>query len=357
MNRRDFIKTTTMAAGAATAALSGLSPLSASEVPQENVVSFAEDSPRHKLFPVQRVILKALYGIPLDNKELFRVGAREDVVDGASALTYHHMTEATYLRWLYDQGRSNIWEVTPGHEFQQAVFPWGRRGGKKHLLSVIAAWETHKLLSKPNPQEHYGIAQGDEIKICVVDLSRDRAEDFQGTLARLYERDSFQERKANQTNAYTRFQTDHDIETRGRYPDCEGLDHLTSTVKSCVHSCVSKGLRGAGNIAVILREVDHYHAGHGREVYLATAPSTAAFQGDGKVIMASSPVHGRDPDKWWFRKKFHQAFKTPTRTLALQIPTWEMNPTIPHETMRWFYEEDPILFESEYGARFISEGR
>jgi len=78
-----------------------------------------------KLFPVQRVILKAHYGLELDDdpENTFPVTdwKRENV---------QHLTEAEYLRWLYEEGRCNISEVTPGQERRNLILPIGRRSGK-----------------------------------------------------------------------------------------------------------------------------------------------------------------------------------------------------------------------------------
>lgn len=79
-----------------------------------------------RLFPVQRVILKAHYGIPLD-----------DDPDNTFTITDwkrenpQEFTEAQYLRYLFEEGRSNIAEVTPGQERRNLILPIGRRSGKQ----------------------------------------------------------------------------------------------------------------------------------------------------------------------------------------------------------------------------------
>lgn len=76
-----------------------------------------------KLFPVQKVILKAHYGLPLDTKTKFSVtNWRREVL--------HSFTEAEYLAWLFDQGRSNVRTVEEGHERKNMVLSIGRRSGK-----------------------------------------------------------------------------------------------------------------------------------------------------------------------------------------------------------------------------------
>jgi len=78
-----------------------------------------------KLFPVQRVILKAHYGLELDDdpNNTFTITdwKRENAQE---------FTEAGYLRWLYDNKRCNISEVVPGKERRTLVLPIGRRSGK-----------------------------------------------------------------------------------------------------------------------------------------------------------------------------------------------------------------------------------
>lgn len=76
-----------------------------------------------KLFPVQRIILKAHYGIPLDDKKTF------EVTDWHRERS-KKFTEKTYLEYLFEEGRCNIREVIPGEERRKMVLSIGRRSGK-----------------------------------------------------------------------------------------------------------------------------------------------------------------------------------------------------------------------------------
>ena len=77
-----------------------------------------------KLFPIQKVILKTYYGLALEDK--------------IPSLTFtdwrrtneRNMTEADYLKMLFDEGRCNIREVVPGRERRELVLSIGRRAGK-----------------------------------------------------------------------------------------------------------------------------------------------------------------------------------------------------------------------------------
>ena len=98
-----------------------------SETEVQDIITFIESDwgLGMKLFPVQRVILKAHYGLELD-----------DNPDNTFTITdwkrenHKEFTEAGYLRWLYDNGRCNIDHVVPGHERRNLILPIGRRSGK-----------------------------------------------------------------------------------------------------------------------------------------------------------------------------------------------------------------------------------
>ena len=100
----------------------------------ENVADIIEfiESPwglNMRLFPVQRIILKAHYGLPLDDKKIFKVTdwrRRE----------FNDFTEASYLKYLFENGRCNIKEVEPGHERRELVLSIGRRSGKTFLAAA-----------------------------------------------------------------------------------------------------------------------------------------------------------------------------------------------------------------------------
>ena len=82
-----------------------------------NIIEFVE-SPwglKMKLFPVQRVILKAHYGLELSGEKSFEISdwRRENV---------EHHSEKSYLKKLYDEGRCNIGEVIPGKQRWDSFF-------------------------------------------------------------------------------------------------------------------------------------------------------------------------------------------------------------------------------------------
>jgi hypothetical protein len=347
---------------------------------------------RMALFPVQRVILKAYYGVALDNNPH---GFPLDVpiptthpaydpalVDVKGFYKYrvpvynwrrelkHIYTEEEYLAWLFSQGRCNIGTVTVGQERRELVLSVGRRSGKTEMSSCIAAYETYRLLSKGDPQAYYGIPPSENIQLISFATDKDQA-------GILYQKVSgyfrgcafFAPYTANNTQTYARFQTPQDIKRYGSYQDDPTSK---ATIKVTFRSSVAKGSRGAGNIVVILDEMAHF-TDNGQSsadaVYSAVLPSTTTFAPknpkdrreaigplESKIISISSPLGRQGVFYQLFMDGFKGGAIGDTR-LCVQAPTWEVNPTIPADAFEGEYVKDPRTFFTEFGAEFSDRTR
>jgi hypothetical protein len=314
------------------------------------------------LFPVQRVILKAHYGVRLNddpsNKFTITDWKRENP---------RQFTEAEYLRYLFDEGRCNISEVVEGHERRNLVLPIGRRSGKTTVSACIAAYETYCLINKGNPQNYYGLAPSNPIRLISVATGKDQAGLLYQEVSHHFAKVNFFKRyTANNTMSYARFQTPNDIEQFGSYVE---NPRARASLQVSFAACNAKSLRGAGNILIILDEVAHFLEQGGssaEEVYTALSPSNAAFtpkdeygaprdggqtQSDGRIIMISSPLGKQG----LFFQKFEQGFRgdgSADNILCVQAPTWEVNPTISASVFKEEYAFDARKFMQEFGADF-----
>lgn len=323
-----------------------------------------------KLYPVQRFIVKLYYHLPLDNREksIF-------VTDMFNSKVIFNFTEVEYLRYLYDEGRCNIREQD--HERRELILAIGRRAGKSTLSGIFASYEVYRLLNLHNPQGFYGLPPGNRIQIISIGTDKDQAGIlFNEVTSHLSRCEYFSRYIANNTQSYIQFRTPHDIEQygetsrheNGKFVSFNGKANIRVTFKSSI----AKGLRGFGNIVVILDEMAHFHAegqSSAKDIYDAILPSTAAFSPkdpndptkpigrvESRIICISSPLNRAGK----FYELFHQAMsggEAAENLLAIQAPTWEVNPTVETNYYRQKYHADPTVFMTEHGAQFSDRVR
>lgn len=174
---------------------------------------------------------------------------------------------------------------------------------------------------------------------------------------------------ANNTMSYAKFQSPEDIRRFGRYVDD---NTAKATIKVSFKSCVAKGLRGAGNIVIILDELAHFNdvgQSDALTIYRAVKPSMAAFSRkddddkriavgpvEARILSISSPL-GR---QGFFYRKYRQGFAAGLESqnmLCIQAPTWEVNPTVEATFLAEEFATDPDSFFTEYGADFTDRTR
>lgn len=365
-----------------------------------DIISFVEGpfGLSQPLYPVQRVILKAYYGLALDDNPFGvdldapidpRHPAYADIAetrlrpDDPEYGTYRHrvvvtdfrrqkrrvFTEAGYLRMLYEEGRCNIREVTPGVQRFELILAIGRRAGKTQMSAIITAYEVARLISLDDPQAYYGLPRGEEILLTTVATGEDQAGIlFNKANGYLKLRDFYAPYLANSTMSYARLQTPSDIRQYGRYAED---DKAGATIKITFNPCRAKGLRGHGNIIIILDEEAHFNDGgqsSAEEVYRALSPSKSAFSPkdpisrrpigpvEGRIIHISSPL-GRQGH---FYEMFQIAMGGGTAAsnmLAIQAPSWEVNPTLEASELEKEFVKDATVFFTEYGAQFSDQTR
>jgi hypothetical protein len=336
-----------------------------------NVLQYAESSwgLGMRLYPIQRFIVKLYYDIPLNDTEQNIV-----IHDMFKTRVLYRFTETEYLRYLFSEGRCNIGEQD--HVRRQLVLALGRRSGKTTLSAIFASYELYRLISLGNPQAYYGLPNGNRIQIISVATDKDQAGLlFSDVTAHMAKCEFFQPYIANNTLSYVQFRTPYDIEKfgptvrheNGKFTSFNGKASLKITFKASV----SKGLRGSGNIVIILDELAHFQdkgVSSAKDIYEAIAPSALAFSPkdpetndtigpvESRIISISSPLNRAGK----FYELFHFAMSRAAGSenmLAIQAPTWEVYKDCDSTFLREKYHEDPTIFMTEFGAQFSDRVR
>lgn len=321
------------------------------------------------LYPVQRFIVKLYYHIPLNDKE-----KTIHIPDMFKTKVLYSFTEVEYLRYLYNEGRCNI--GVQDHLRRRLILPIGRRSGKTTLSAIFASYELYRLLSLGDPHKYYGLPHGNRIQITSVATDKDQASLlFNEVTTHMAKCEFFRPYIANNTQSLIQFRTPYDLERYGSNRHEHGK-FTTSSGKASIRvifkASVSKGLRGPGNIVIILDEMAHFQdkgSSSGKDVYEAITPSVMSFSPkdpknsivpvgpvEGRVITISSPLNRSGK----FYELFHQAMakgEGSENMLAIQAPTWEVNPTVEPSYLREKYFEDPNSFMTEFGAQFSDRVR
>lgn len=307
------------------------------------------------LHPVQRIQVKAYYGLELDNSSNRNVIVR----DQFNEQERYRFNEAEYIKFLYNEGRCNRSEIT--HDFPNLVLVAGRRGGKTSVTSGIIAYEIYKLLTKHSPQEYFNIQPNSQIKITCVSTSKQTASElFNMVIGSIDQCEWFRRYRQEPTKEVLALQTEKDIELYGR------SKHARASLLLRVASCSAKGLRGPSNMVVGMDEMAHFFEDekaqggavggdkNDRAIYNAVTPSVANFKnpsGDpaGKIICLSSPATKSGKFYEEYERSFHADVDD---LLMMQTPTWEMNPEVPSKFLKQRYTENSIVYNVEYGAVF-----
>lgn len=311
------------------------------------------------LHPVQKFILKAYYGLPMDGSSNRNI----IIKDKFNQIEMYRFNEIEYMRYLYEEGRINVSEIKG--PFQNLELVCGRRLGKTLSTSCIITYEIYKLLNFYSPQEYYKIMPESEIRITCLATSKETASELYNNITgQLLRAEFFRKYRNERTQTSMSLRTQRDIDKYG--------PNGRSSFSVHIAPCSAKGLIGHSNIVVALDEMAFFFdderrgsrskdesIGSGsdrndRAIYEAVTPSVAGFKGrdgtpHGKIICLSSP----NAKSGKFYEEYERSFEENAKDLLMiQAPTWEGNPSISTEYLINKYNANPVVFNSMYGAQF-----
>jgi hypothetical protein len=253
-------------------------------------------------------------------------------------------TEVSYLKYLYEEGRCNI--GAQDHSRDTLVLVAGRQSGKSTLASTFVSYEMFKLVKLQEPQKHYGLPDSSRIGARVIAPNKDLAEDLRQIISRnlaKYPTAPY----IQETDSHISLYTPRDIVAKDK-----------ASLRVSCRTCNANGMfHGEGNIAVVLDEVDHFSE-LGREKLLdkelsLILPTVLRLKGDGRIVLMGTPTNKQGA----LYERLTEAREgcMADQYLTLQLPTWEVNPTLPVSYYEQLYHMNPVGFMTDFGAQFALE--
>ncbi len=345
-------------------------------------LNFAGQDPAIELWPMQRIVLKMFYRGSEGNEHLFLTDEELDILHSIA-----REEELDYNKGGSEDGSEDektqdfepggfeqvIDKYKRGTEFTHLLLIMGRRSSKTMMVSIIAAYEAYKLCEAPegNPHKKFKIAPDKPIHIINVAVSEAQALDplFAEIEARIFRSPYFLDKVNHNASIKGKLYilTDADKRENARRVE-KGIGTMMagSIILMSGHSN-SGSLRGHATKCLLLDEFAHFVGSSGRnsgdEVYNALTPSMKQFGKEGKIVILSDP-RGKEGMFWKLFTLSQKVEKKEDGTvershddyLALQLPTWRMNPdpNFNKETlMKKERPKDPAAFLTSWGARFM----
>jgi len=275
----------------------------AKDLQDVDIITFATDQRYLGLSfeerPAQEVLLRVLYGLPLDRKQLK----------------------------IYRKLTGNRKEFEPGQDKTEAVWVLGARSGKSLLASIIALYEA----TRDRWQQY--LNKGESGYIVVIATRQKQAEQIiQANCSRLIE---------------------NSPALRGMVKELYQTElTLKNNMKIISLPCNSTAGRGLPICAFVLDECGHFYTEGikaDQTIYDSLRPRMAQFPG-AKVVLISTPA-AKQGLLWNF---FEEGFTVPSRFTA-QADTRTVNPDIPKEFIKAEYKRDVDYARREFGAEFAEK--
>lgn len=301
------------------------------------------------LYPLQRLIVKATFGIPIDYKPI-----KVPIWDIMKEKLLFEFTEEEAVHYLYNEGLCNVqdWRDIPPRGFSTVVGYAGRRGGKSEIVASISGAHLRNLLMIENPQKHYKLAPGSPIDFSFMGTDDTGAQ-------RIY---SKLRSRVNGSPFYTPYIRVNNVDEMQFVTEADraNRDVLPSiNVKS--YPCTTQAARGPSNYFLALDEFQFFRSTrdtNSSDMYKAATPSTAQFapvddpeRPDSKVLVISSPA--QRVGKMYDLHTLALSEGVASGIFTIRLSTVLLNPRIPRDWLRKELKENPDTFKAEVGGEFL----
>ena len=233
------------------------------------------------------------------------------------------------------------------HKYNPSLEPYkdficvgGMRGGKTALMSMIGCYEVFDVISKPNPQEYWGLLPRQLISVsCLAASERQIQDGIYYNILQFIENSDW-------------FNTWYDFTYRASDIECRDKNFKLRTLSSSANTGA-----GRSNKAVFFDELDLFEGTDGPreawQTYNVMRKSTVTFGRDGHSFAISSP---RD-ENGIIMTLYKRANMTTADggiaqpdVYAVLKPTWELNPSISEDELREEYKFDMDTFYRDFAC-------
>ena len=314
-----------------------------------------------RLFPQQRFLIKVLEKMPLDNTQ------RDiEIRDNFNEKVIARFTEVEFFQYLIEQGRLSLdWDTYLVNEIIQYIFAFGRRGTKSTTFLLYVGYKIAELLDHESPQGYLRVLPSAKLNVPLVSLGEENATKIFSKLVGMIKPSPY----------FRPYLLEDPITQSIRIWTQQDIKNLRSTSNPPAHSNTitisaysnGPGVRGDDSIFAIMDELAHYNKSSSStkkepldaSLYKAITPAVSGFRKPdgstyGRVFLLSSP-NGKEGK---FAEEFENSFKLGaiSGSLAIQAPTWELNPSVSPTFLRAEYTKSPSSYRQEYGAELIEGG-
>jgi len=309
-----------------------------------DIITFAEASwgLNFNLFPMQKLILKVFYGLPLENEE-----KNVPLPDELNTKILGWFTEVEMMDYLISNKRVNIPQYVPGQTRRELMLCCGRRASKSNIISLVCGYEAYRMVKMGNPQTYFGFPSGSEIDITSVASVDDQAATlFNMIKNRTLDCSFLKGRIDSSTQTYFSIFTDDDLKM--------GRD---ASIRIYCAGAGSASLRSKNNLVVVMDEAAHFSPfgkSSLQEVWTALTPSVASFVpkgktlGEGKIILLSSPFS----KSGMFWDKYKESFDYPDDMLMFQMYSSMINLKMDPAMLKGEQRRNKDTFRCEYCGEF-----
>jgi hypothetical protein len=299
-------------------------------MPFDNILEYVEGPTglNWTLLPVQRFILKLHYGIELDHSE-----RRIPIYNQLQERVRYHLTELSYLDYLFGEGRCNIQDESTLPR-RGLILAAGRRTGKTLLAEMIAGYSIVQLLQTRDPHALFQMNPNSMLSVACIVLSNGMRRDITNQInSQVNTVPELMRSRARRDQTSITFRTQaYEIQEGDR----------GNLVLSVLNQ--NPRLHTPTIASLILDELANMR--NEQSIFDSAIP---ILQPQSRYVILSTPRSTESAFARLFR--YSMAQSTPGDPLALRIPTWEMRPNL-GDALREAFTHDTSHFYTDYGAEF-----